>query len=415
MWLCSRGGRGAGERRRSNLWAGGFVCRAPPARPPPPPSWRNVRALRRGQCCAQRSERDLMAEFFASSFWTGFLWPLIVMVAESVLLLVVLLIAIAYILLADRKIWAAVQIRRGPNVVGPWGLLQSFADLLKFVLKEPVIPSGANKGVFLLAPLVSCVLALAAWAVIPMDLGWVISNINVGVLYIFAISSLSIYGIIMAGWSSNSKYPFLAALRSAAQMVSYEVSIGFVIITVLLCAGSLNLSAVVEAQNSRGLGSLIGLPQLTILNWYVWPLLPMFVVFYVSALAETNRPPFDLVEAESELVAGFMVEYGSTPYLLFMFGEYVAITTMCALATILFLGGWLPPFPVPPFTWIPGVIWFVLKASFVFFMFAMVKAFVPRYRYDQLMRLGWKVFLPISLAMVAIVAGVLQVTGWAPK
>ena len=244
------------------------------------------------------------------------------MVAESLLLLVVLLIAIAYILLADRKIWAAVQIRRGPNVVGPFGLFQSFADLLKFVLKEPIIPAGANKGVFLLAPLVSCVLALAAWAVIPMNLGWVISDINVGVLYIFAISSLSIYGIIMAGWSSNSKYPFLAALRSAAQMVSYEVSIGFVIITVLLCAGSLNLSAVVEAQNSKW----------GLLGWYWLPLFPMFVVFYVSALAETNRPPFDLVEAESELVAGFMVEYGSTPYLLFMLGEYVAITTMCAMA-----------------------------------------------------------------------------------
>ena len=215
---------------------------------------------------------------------------------------------------------------------------------------------------FLLAPLVSCVLALAAWAVIPMDLGWVISDINVGVLYIFAISSLSIYGIIMAGWSSNSKYPFLAALRSAAQMVSYEVSIGFVIITVLLCAGSLNLSAVVEAQNTRGLASLLGLPQLTILNWYVWPLFPMFVVFYVSALAETNRPPFDLVEAESELVAGFMVEYGSTPYLLFMLGEYVAITTMCAMATIMFLGGWLPPVALPPFTWVPGVIWFVAQS-----------------------------------------------------
>src|SRR6202046_5162477 len=344
-----------------------------------------------------------------AEFWTSTLWPLIVMVAESLLLLVVLLIAIAYILLADRKIWAAVQIRRGPNVVGPFGLLQSFADLLKFVLKEPIMPSGANKGVFLLAPLVSCVLALAAWAVIPMDLGWVISDINVGILYIFAISSLSIYGIIMAGWSSNSKYPFLAALRSAAQMVSYEVSIGFVIITVLLCAGSLNLSAVVEAQNTRGLGSLIGLPWLTFLNWYWLPLFPMFVIFYVSALAETNRPPFDLVEAESELVAGYMVEYGSPPYMMFMLGEYVALATMCAMATILFLGGWLPPFPVAPFTWIPGLIWFVLKASFVFFMFAMVKAFVPRYRYDQLMRLGWKVFLPISLAMVVIVAGVLEV------
>ena len=356
-----------------------------------------------------------MADFFASSFWIGFLWPLIVMVAQSVLLLVVLLVAIAYILLADRKIWAAVQIRRGPNVVGPWGLLQSFADLLKFVLKEPVIPSGSNKGVFLLAPLVSCVLALAAWAVIPMDLGWVISDINVGILYIFAISSLSIYGIIMAGWSSNSKYPFLAALRSAAQMVSYEVSIGFVIITVLLCVGSLNLSAVVEAQNTRGLASLIGLPQLTILNWYVWPLFPMFVVFYVSALAETNRPPFDLVEAESELVAGFMVEYGSTPYLLFMLGEYVAICTMCAMGAILFMGGWLPPVDLPPFTWVPGVIWFTLKAFAFFFMIAMAKAIVPRYRYDQLMRLGWKVFLPLSLAMVVIVAGVLQFTGFAVK
>src|SRR5213595_3914850 len=346
-----------------------------------------------------------MAEFFASAFWTGYLWPLIVMVAQSVLLLVVLLIAIAYILLADRKIWAAVQIRRGPNVVGPWGLFQSFADLLKFVLKEPIIPAGANKGVFLLAPLVSCVLALAAWAVIPMDLGWVISDINVGVLYIFAISSLSIYGVIMAGWSSNSKYPFLAALRSAAQMVSYEVSIGFVIITVLLCAGSLNLSAVVEAQNSK----------LGLLGWYWLPLFPMFVVFYVSALAETNRPPFDLVEAESELVAGFMVEYGSTPYLLFMLGEYVAIATMCAMATILFLGGWLPPVALPPFTWVPGVIWFALKLFFMFFLFAMAKAIVPRYRYDQLMRLGWKVFLPLSLAMVVIVAGVLQFAGIAPK
>ena len=334
-----------------------------------------------------------------NEFWSDYIWPLVVMVAESVLLLVILLIAIAYVLYADRKIWAAVQIRRGPNVVGPWGLFQSFADLLKFVLKEPVIPAGANKGVFLLAPLVTCTLALAAWAVIPVSAGVVIANINVGVLYIFAISSLMVYGVIMAGWSSNSKYPFLAALRSAAQMVSYEVSIGFVFITVLLCVGSLNLSAIVEAQNSAW----------GFLGWYWLPLLPMFVIFFVSALAETNRPPFDLVEAESELVAGYMVEYGSTPYMMFMLGEYVAIATMCAMATILFLGGWLPPFPVAPFTWIPGLIWFVLKATFVFFMFAMVKAFVPRYRYDQLMRLGWKVFLPISLAMVAIVAGVLEI------
>jgi len=350
-----------------------------------------------------------------ATLWFGYLWPLVIMVAESVLLLVVLLISVAYVLLADRKIWAAVQIRRGPNVVGPWGLFQSFADLLKFILKEPVIPAGANKGVFLLAPLVTCVLALAAWAVIPVSGGWVISNINVGVLYIFAISSLGVYGVIMAGWASNSKYPFLAALRSAAQMVSYEVSIGFVIITVLLCVGSLNLSAIVEAQRVHGLATSLGVPWLSILNWYWLPLLPMLVIFLISALAETNRPPFDLVEAESELVAGFMVEYGSTPYMMFMLGEYVAVCTMCAMTTILFLGGWLPPIAVAPFTWVPGVIWFVLKSFFVFFMFAMVKAFVPRYRYDQLMRLGWKVFLPISLAMVAIVAGVLQLTGWAPQ
>ena len=340
-----------------------------------------------------------------AEFWTSTLWPLIIMVAQSLLVLVVLLIAIAYILLADRKIWAAVQIRRGPNVVGPFGLFQSFADLLKFVLKEPVVPSSANKGVFLLAPLVSCVLALAAWAVIPMNLGWVIADLNVGVLYIFAISSLSVYGIIMAGWSSNSKYPFLSALRAAAQMVSYEVSIGFVIITVMLCAGSLNLSAIVEAQNG----------QWGILGWYWIPLFPMFVVFYVSALAETNRPPFDLVEAESELVAGFMTEYGSTPYLLFMLGEYVAIVTMCALATIMFLGGWLSPIPFAPFTWVPGIIWFTLKVLFMFFLIAMAKAIVPRYRYDQLMRLGWKVFLPLSLGYVILVAAVLQFGGLAPK
>jgi NADH-quinone oxidoreductase subunit H len=340
-----------------------------------------------------------------AEFWSDYIWPLIIMVAESVMLLVILLISVAYVLLADRKIWAAVQIRRGPNVVGPWGLLQSFADLLKFVLKEPIIPAGANKGVFLLAPLVSCVLALAAWAVIPVDAGWVISEINVGILYIFAISSLMVYGVIMAGWASNSKYPFLSALRSAAQMVSYEVSIGFVMITVLLCAGSLNLGKIVEAQN--GPWGLFG--------WYWLWLFPMFVVFFISALAETNRPPFDLVEAESELVAGFMVEYGSTPYMLFMLSEYVAIATMCAMCTILFMGGWLPPFPIPPFTYVPGVIWFALKALAVFFMFAMVKAFVPRYRYDQLMRLGWKVFLPLSLAMVVIVAGVVQYLNAMPK
>jgi len=342
------------------------------------------------------------------------LGPLVVIVAQSLLLLVCLLIFVAYILLADRKIWAAVQLRRGPNVVGPFGLFQSFADLLKFVLKEPVIPSGANKGVFLLAPFITCLLALSAWAVLPLAKGWAVSDINVGILYVFAISSLGVYGTIMAGWASNSKYPFLSALRAAAQMVSYEVSIGFVIITVLLCAGSLNLTAVVQAQHDRGLASLIGLPWLTFLNWYFLPLFPMFVIFFISALAETNRPPFDLAEAESELVAGFMVEYASTPYMLFMLGEYVAILTMCALTTILFLGGWLAPFDFLPSNGLFGVFWFVLKVSLVFFMFAMVKAFVPRYRYDQLMRLGWKVFLPLSIAMVVIVAGVLEITGWAP-
>ncbi|MGN6311618.1 MAG: NADH-quinone oxidoreductase subunit NuoH [Xanthobacteraceae bacterium] len=357
--------------------------------------------------------------------------PALLILLKSVVLIVVLLVGVAYLLYADRKIWAAVQLRRGPNVVGPWGTLQAFADLLKFVFKEPiipsgankgvfllaplvsavlaisawaVIPSGANKGVFLLAPLVSAVLAISAWAVIPVNEGWAVANINVGILYVFAISSLEVYGVIMGGWASNSKYPFLGALRSAAQMVSYEVSIGFVIVCVLLCVGSLNLSAIVAAQDTKW----------GLLGWYWLPLLPMFVIFYVSALAETNRPPFDLVEAESELVAGFMVEYGSTPYLLFMLGEYVAICTMCALGTILFLGGWLSPIPFAPFTWVPGIIWFALKALFIFFLFAMAKAIVPRYRYDQLMRLGWKVFLPLSLAMVVIVAAVLQFTKFAP-
>jgi len=341
------------------------------------------------------------------SFFSIYVLPAIIIVAQSVLVIVALLVFIAFILYADRKIWAAVMLRRGPNVVGPWGLLQSFADLLKFVFKEPVIPSGANKGVFLLAPLVSTVLALATFAVIPFNENWVIADINVGILYIFAISSLEVYGVIMAGWASNSKYPFLGALRSAAQMVSYEVSIGFVIVTVLLCVGSLNLSAIVLAQQT-GLGTALGLPN-SFLDWHWLGLFPMFVIFFISALAETNRPPFDLVEAESELVAGHMIEYSSTPYLLFMLSEYVAIMLMCSLTTVLFLGGWLPPFDFAPFTWVPGVIWFVLKVCFVFFFFAIVKTIVPRYRYDQLMRLGWKIFLPISLFMVVATAAFLKI------
>jgi len=331
------------------------------------------------------------------------LLSLLIILAKSLGILVVLLVIVAYYILADRKVWAAVQLRRGPNVVGPWGIWQSFADMIKFLCKEPIIPDGANKGVFLLAPLVTATLALAAWAVIPVNDGWAVANLNVGVLYIFAISSLGVYGIIMGGWASNSKYPFLAALRSAAQMVSYEVSIGFVIITVLLCAGSLNLNDIVKAQDTKW----------GMLGWYWLPLFPMFVIFFISALAETNRPPFDLVEAESELVAGFMVEYSASQYLLFMLGEYVAIVTMCALMTLLFFGGWLPPVNIAPFTWVPGVIWFILKVSWFFFLFAMVKAFVPRYRYDQLMRLGWKVFLPISLVAVVIVEELVEFTGFA--
>jgi NADH-quinone oxidoreductase subunit H len=321
---------------------------------------------------------------------------------ESLLLLVCVLVATAVLIYAERKIWGSIHVRRGPNVVGPWGVLQPIADFLKFIFKEPVIPAGANKGVFIIAPLVSVTLALAAWAVIPVADGWVIGDINVGVLYLFAVSSLGVYGIVMAGWASNSKYPFLSALRAAAQMVSYEVSIGFVIVTVLLCAGSLNLSEIVRAQDTR-----FGL-----LGWYWLPLLPMFVIFFISALAETNRPPFDLAEAESELVAGYMVEYSASLFLLQFLTELVAILGMSSMTTVLFLGGWLSPIPFPPFTWVPGVVWFLIKAWMVVFMFTFVKAFVPRYRYDQLMRLGWKVFLPISLFMVVAVAGVLEATGW---
>lgn len=340
---------------------------------------------------------------------------LAIAVGFSLVVLVGLLLCVAYLLLMDRKVWAAVQMRKGPNVVGPFGLFQSFADLLKFVFKEPVIPAGADKAVFLFAPIATATFALAAWAVIPVSEGsffglaegkWVIADLNVGILYVLAISSLGVYGVIMGGWASNSKYPFLSCLRSAAQMISYEVSLGFVIICVLLLVGSLNMTDIVNAQKA-GLGTAAGLPA-SFVDWHWVPLFPMFVIFYVSALAETNRPPFDLAEAESELVAGFMVEYSSTPYLLFMLGEYVAITTMCALAAILFMGGWLPPIDHWTLNWVPGIVWFMIKVVFMFFMIAMAKAMVPRYRYDQLMRLGWKVFLPLSLLMVVAVAGVLQ-------
>ena len=311
-------------------------------------------------------------------------------VVSILLIQLPLLVSIAFFILADRKIWAAVALRRGPNVVGPFGLLQTIADAFKFMFKEIIIPSGANKVIFIIAPLVTATLAFAGWAVVPFADGWVIADINVGILYLFAISSLGIYGIIMAGWASNSKYPFLSALRAAAQMVSYEVSIGFVIITVLLFAGSLNLSAIVRAQEH---------------GWFAFSILfPMLPIFFVSAIAETNRPPFDLVEAESELVDGYFVEYSSTPFLLFYLAEFLNICLMSAMVSLLFFGGWLPPIDVWPLNAIPGVIWFVIKLWFFFFLFAMVRAFVPRYRYDQLMRLGWKVFLPTSLAWVLITA-----------
>jgi NADH-quinone oxidoreductase subunit H len=333
-----------------------------------------------------------------NSFLDTYVWPTLLVTAHSLAIILVLLVSLAFFMYADRKIWAAVQLRRGPNVVGPFGLLQSFADIFKYLFKEVILPTSSDKFVFLLAPFITMFLALSAWAVIPVSDGWAVADINVGILYIFAISSLGVYGVIMGGWASNSKYPFLGALRSAAQMVSYEVSIGLVIITVLLCVGSLNLSDIVRAQESV---------------WFAVPLFPMFVVFFISALAETNRPPFDLPEAESELVSGFMTEYASTPYVVFMIGELANIILMCAMTTILFLGGWLPPADIAIFTWIPGVVWFVLKICFVFFMFAMVKAIVPRYRYDQLMRLGWKVFLPISLLWVVLTAAFLQFSGMA--
>ncbi|MEO0398913.1 MAG: NADH-quinone oxidoreductase subunit NuoH [Pseudomonadota bacterium] len=329
----------------------------------------------------------------------GWLAWLIPTTLQALAVLLTLLVAQAFLMYFDRKVWAAVQMRKGPNVVGPFGLLQSFADLFKFVFKEVIIPAGANKALFILAPILTFVLALVGWAVIPVGPGLVGADINVGILYLFAISSLGVYGIIIGGWASNSKYPFLGSLRSAAQMVSYEVSIGFVIITVLLLVGSLNLSDIVESQN-RGMGML---------NWHFIPLFPMFVVFFISALAETNRPPFDLPEAESELVAGYQVEYSSTLFLMFMIGELANIVLMCAMLTLLFFGGWHSPVPTAWAPWLENVpvLWFGLKVLFFFFMFAMVKAIVPRYRYDQLMRIGWKILLPLSLVWVVLVAGVL--------
>ena len=347
----------------------------------------------------------MTAPTFSPLIWTA------EAVGGVLLVTVGVLVSLAFLLLADRKIWAGVQMRKGPNMVGPFGLMQSFADFFKFVLKEVVVPAGADKFVFILAPMITFVLAFGSWAVIPFAPGWVVSNINVGILYLLAVSSLGVYGVIMGGWASNSKYPFLGALRSAAQMVSYEVSIGLIILTVILLAGSMNLSTIVERQaggfwnwNVLGGGGLANLPLVVVM-------LPMMVIFFVSALAETNRPPFDLSEAESELVAGFQVEYSSTPYLLFMIGEYANIVLMCAMLSVLFMGGWTGPIPLPffhPPLWLAGLIglfWMAVKIVFWFFMFAMVKAIVPRYRYDQLMRLGWKVFLPTSLlAVVAISA-----------
>ena len=326
-----------------------------------------------------------------TELWTGYVWPVIWIVIKIVVIVVPLLVAMAYLTYAERKVIGAMHLRRGPNVVGPWGLLQPFADGLKLFFKETVIPTGTNRGVFILAPCVTFALALVAWAVIPFGPGLVLADINVGILYLFAISSLGVYGILMAGWASNSRYAFLGALRSAAQMVSYEVAMGFMIITVLILAGTLNLSEIVAAQRNM---------------WFIFPLFPMAVIFFISTLAETNRHPFDLPEAEAELVAGYNVEYSAMIFALFFLGEYLNMILMAAMTTILFLGGWLPPADWAPFNWIPGPVWFALKTALLLFVFLWVRATFPRYRYDQLMRLGWKVFLPISLAAVAVVGGV---------
>jgi NADH-quinone oxidoreductase subunit H len=335
-----------------------------------------------------------------AEFWTDYGLPTATIVMYIVAIVAPLLGAMAYLTYAERKVIAAMQLRKGPNVVGPFGLLQPLADGVKLLFKETVLPTGANKIVFLAAPMITFILSLVAWAVIPFGEGLVLSNINVGVLYLFAISSLGVYGIIMAGWASNSIYPFLGALRSAAQMVSYEVSIGFVIITVLLCVGSLNLSDIVMAQKTV---------------WFCIPLLPMFVIFFISGLAETNRAPFDLPEAEAELVSGYNVEYSAMTFALFFLGEYMNMILMSGMTVVLFLGGWLPPIDIAPFNWIPGPIWFIGKICFILFLFLWVRATFPRYRYDQLMRLGWKVFLPFSLVWVVLTAGVLVGMGWLPK
>ena len=334
-----------------------------------------------------------------TDLWSGYAWPLIIIVAQIMALLVPLLMVVAYLTYAERKVIAAMQLRKGPELVGPFGLLQPFADARKLLFKEAILPAGANRSVFLAAPLLTFVLAMVAWSVIPVSEGWVIADINVGILFLFAISSMGVYGVIMAGWASNSKYPFLGALRSAAQMVSYEVSMGFVIITVLLCVGSLRLTDIVLAQQKV---------------WFALPLLPMFVIFFISTLAETNRAPFDLPEGESELVAGFFVEYSAMSFALFYLGEYANMILMSSLTTILFLGGWLPPLDVAPLNWIPGVVWFALKVALVLFCFLWVRATFPRFRYDQLMRLGWKVFLPLTLLWVVLTAGALVTFGWLP-
>lgn len=334
-----------------------------------------------------------------ADFWTDFLLPLLWVVAKILAFVVPLLLAVAYLTYAERKVIAAMHLRRGPNVVGPFGLLQPMADGLKLFLKETVVPTGANPMVFLLAPVVTFTLALIGWAVIPVSAGWVIADINVGILYLFAVSSLGVYGIIMAGWASNSKYSFLGGMRSAAQMVSYEVSIGFIIVSVLLTTGSMNLSRIVEAQSGL---------------WYALPHFPMFVLFLISALAETNRTPFDLPEAESELVGGYNTEYSAMTFAMFFLGEYANMILMSSLCTILFLGGWLPPANIAPFTWVPGIVWFALKVSAVLFFYLWARATVPRYRYDQLMRLGWKIFLPLSLGWVVVTAVALHLFGWLP-